>query len=117
MNKILIAVALLSLGGCSLFTPATGTAAGAGYTAGKAGPPPAPAASADSSQTTMDITAVQQKLIDGGFLQGPADGRWGPRTEAALRGYQQAHNLTVTGKLNPETNTSLAGNTPKNVAN
>ena len=43
--------------------------------------------------------AMQQALKDKGFEPGPIDGTVGPRTAAALRGYQKAENPTLTGIL------------------
>jgi len=37
----------------------------------------------------------------------PADGIWGPQTEAAVRGYQAQHGLTVDGIVGPKTLASL----------
>ncbi len=51
---------------------------------------------------------VQEKLKDKGFGPGPVDGRWGPRTAAALAEYQRKENLTVTQRLDRETLDKLA---------
>ena len=40
---------------------------------------------------------VQQRLIDLGYLQGTADGKWGPRSTVAMRAFQELNSLTVTG--------------------
>ncbi len=45
--------------------------------------------------------AMQQALKDKGFEPGPIDGTVGPRTAAALRGYQKAENPTLTGRRDP----------------
>ncbi len=42
-----------------------------------------------------DIQAGLQRL---GYNPGPADGRMGPKTEAAIRQYQQANGMTVDGQ-------------------
>ncbi len=68
--------------------------------------PPAPASTArapmesgidPSSHSVADITAVQSKL---GVK---ADGVWGPQSERAMRAYQQANGLEVTGTVDRET--------------
>ena len=42
----------------------------------------------------------QQALKDKGFDPGPIDGTVGPRTTAAVRAYQKAEHLTMTGEMN-----------------
>ncbi|MBQ3270567.1 MAG: peptidoglycan-binding protein [Clostridia bacterium] len=49
---------------------------------------------ASSTASTADI---QQRLIDLGYLQGGADGIWGPRSETAMSAFQQMNGLPVTG--------------------
>jgi hypothetical protein len=41
-----------------------------------------------------DILAVQNRLIELGFLNGPADGVWGPKSRMALRAFKTANGLT-----------------------
>ncbi len=48
-----------------------------------------------------DIAAIQQKLAARGYDPGPADGIAGARTVAAIRGYQAAAGLPVTGIARP----------------
>lgn len=52
------------------------------------------ARSAGSSQTRQ----LQQALSRAGHDVGPVDGIWGPRTESAVREYQRANNMDVTGR-------------------
>ena len=53
----------------------------------------------------------QELLATAGFGPLVADGRFGPKTEAAVRAYQAAHGLEVDGKLGIKTLQSLhAGN-------
>ena len=47
-----------------------------------------------SSASNADI---QQRLIDLGYLQGAADGKWGPRSTAAMKSFQELNNLPVSG--------------------
>jgi lipid-binding SYLF domain-containing protein/osmotically-inducible protein OsmY len=56
-----------------------------------------------------DVKQSQEALRDKGYDPGPIDGVLGPRTRAALRSYQQAENLAVTGRLDPETTAKLGG--------
>ena len=46
-----------------------------------------------------EILTVQRKLKAKGFNPGPLDGLYGPKTAAAIRNFQQANNLPVTGVL------------------
>ena len=43
------------------------------------------------------VKDVQQRLIDLGYLQGAADGKWGGKSTSAMRLFQQLHDLNVTG--------------------
>jgi peptidoglycan hydrolase-like protein with peptidoglycan-binding domain len=56
---------------------------------------------------SADVRAAQQALRDKGFDAGPADGKMGPKTTAALKEFQQKNNLTVTGTLDAETRDHL----------
>lgn len=49
------------------------------------------------------MKAVQQALKDKGHDPGAVDGEMGPKTEAALREYQQKEGLTATGTADAET--------------
>lgn len=58
------------------------------------------------------VRAVQQKLVNSGFVpdsqkNGFADGQWGSNTAAAVRRFQQANNLPVTGLLDDRTGRAL----------
>jgi lipid-binding SYLF domain-containing protein/osmotically-inducible protein OsmY len=55
------------------------------------------------------VKKVQETLRDKGHDPGPIDGVLGPRTRAALRSYQQAEKLAVTGRLDPQTSAKLEG--------
>lgn len=50
-----------------------------------------------------DVTATQQALRDKGYDPGPVDGMWGPKTAKAVRDYQKAEGLTVTGRMDTTT--------------
>jgi hypothetical protein len=53
------------------------------------------------------IPEVQRALNDAGFDAGDVDGILGPRTQAALRRFQQSQQLEVTGDLNDRTLAAL----------
>jgi len=50
---------------------------------------------------------IQQRLIDLGYLRGTADGKWGPRSTAAMKSFQQLNGLSVTGTIDDATRTVL----------
>jgi His-Xaa-Ser repeat protein HxsA len=45
------------------------------------------------------VMHVQVALMGQGLFDGPIDGQVGPKTRAALRTFQQTHNLAVTGTI------------------
>ena len=60
-----------------------------------------------ASKKSNTIREAQQQLKAAGFDPGPADGRLGPSTRAALSDYQAAHRLPKTGNLDRATQRSL----------
>ena len=73
-----------------------------------AAPPVAPAG--DTTNPTLRngdhrpaVITLQRALAAAGYDPGPIDGAFGPRTEAAVRDFQQAHGLTVDGIAGPRT--------------
>ena len=44
-----------------------------------------------------NVIGVQQRLIDLGYLRGEADGKWGRQSAAAMKLFQQLHELEATG--------------------
>src|SRR5207249_677908 len=49
------------------------------------------------------VRRLQQALISIGFSPGRVDGRFGPRTEAGVRAFQEAMGLVVDGVAGPRT--------------
>lgn len=49
------------------------------------------------------VVHVQVALMGRGDYDGPIDGTVGPALRAALRQFQQAQGLTVTGTMTPQT--------------
>jgi peptidoglycan hydrolase-like protein with peptidoglycan-binding domain len=61
----------------------------------------------------IDYAAVQKKLNDAGAKPPLAtDGKWGPKSTAALRTFQAAHGLVVDGALGPKSLAALGLATP-----
>ena len=55
-----------------------------------------------------DVAKLQKRLAAAGFDPGAADGIFGPKTEAALKAFQEANGLAVDGIAGPATNGKLA---------
>jgi peptidoglycan hydrolase-like protein with peptidoglycan-binding domain len=51
----------------------------------------------------VPVRALQRHLHASGVDPGPVDGRFGPRTEAAVRRFQSAHGIAVDGIVGPRT--------------
>jgi hypothetical protein len=64
---------------------------------------------ADNSVPAADATveAIQERLAQLGYYNGPVDGIFGPTTRDAVANFQIANQLTVTGSLSPDTLQSL----------
>jgi peptidoglycan hydrolase-like protein with peptidoglycan-binding domain len=65
------------------------------------------AATSGGSANAEQVKAVQQALKDQGHDPGEVDGKMGPKTQAALRDYQQKQGLKATGRLDSETMAKL----------
>lgn len=59
------------------------------------------------THSAEETRQLQKKLNDLGYSAGHVDGIWGRQTEAALRNFQQAKNIPVTGRLNEQTKDAL----------
>ena len=60
-----------------------------------------------TAQGSRRVRALQRRLSAAGFEPGPADGRFGPRTEAAVARLQQAARLNASGSLDSPTRRAL----------
>jgi peptidoglycan hydrolase-like protein with peptidoglycan-binding domain len=60
-----------------------------------------------SAQAGADVERAQQALKQMGHDPGPVDGVMGAQTSAALRDYQKAQGLRVTGQLDAATTAKL----------
>src|SRR5687767_11155139 len=56
----------------------------------------------------LGVKQVQNALNDAGHGVGLADGAFGPKTEAALKAFQQAAKIAVTGKIDRATLAALS---------
>lgn len=53
------------------------------------------------------VTALQQALIELGFLRGKADGKYGPATETAVSSFQKKNGLPVNGRADSVTQQTM----------
>jgi hypothetical protein len=67
----------------------------------------APVLPARAPLNPADVSGAQALLKKLGQDPGPIDGILGPRTAAAIRGFQKAERLTIDGTLNAETRAAL----------
>jgi peptidoglycan hydrolase-like protein with peptidoglycan-binding domain len=63
--------------------------------------------SAQPQMSQAEIRQVQERLQELGYYDGAIDGIPGPNTAEAMREYQQARGLPVTGRLDQETAQAL----------
>jgi hypothetical protein len=61
----------------------------------------------EGSTNTAQVKLLQRALKSLGFLQGPADGSFGPATKTAVERFQSAYNLTPDGIVGQQTLTKL----------
>lgn len=64
-------------------------------------------AGAQQQHDADTLRQVQQQLSEKGFDPGAADGVWGPQTESALKGFQQAQGIEPSGQLDQQTLSAL----------
>ncbi len=59
------------------------------------------------------VAHLQARLTQLGYDTGGADGKFGPKTEAALSRFQADHNLKTDAQVGPDTTVALRGATPE----
>ncbi len=105
MSKVIVlfvALFLFALGGCSTFRGMKEDAKTAAYKVKGMF-----SKEKDFSPSKEQVRKTQQQLGGRGYQAGAADGIMGPQTISALRRYQSANGLTVTGKVDSDTLDSL----------
>jgi peptidoglycan DL-endopeptidase CwlO len=96
-------LAVASLGACSNPTPPPPPPPAP---AAAPAPPPAPMMPANLTPAQQRVAKVQMALnTNGANVQ--VDGKWGPKTGAALKAFQSAHGLKATGTMNGPTAKAL----------
>lgn len=61
-----------------------------------------PAFALTQGDSGNDVVKLQEALIEKGYLIGEADGSYGPLTEAAVKAFREANNLSADGGANGE---------------
>lgn len=74
-------------------------------------PPPTPSTLRQGSTRAAEVRTLQQALTSAGFPV-DVDGKFGPKTLAAVKAYQRSHGLTVDGVVGPKTWAALLGGAP-----
>jgi peptidoglycan hydrolase-like protein with peptidoglycan-binding domain len=72
-----------------------------------AGPAAQTKSTAATGHVNRDLLQVQRRLKELGHDPGPIDGQPGPKTQAALKGFQMDYGLAATGEINAETRAAL----------
>jgi len=101
-------VAAAGLVGCSSSQNAPPPPAPAPVAAPAPPPPPPPAMPAHLTPAQQRVAKLQMALNANG-AQLDVDGRMGPKTVAALKAFQQQHNLKATGRVDAATMKALGG--------
>ncbi|TAJ99535.1 MAG: peptidoglycan-binding protein [Candidatus Manganitrophaceae bacterium] len=60
-----------------------------------------------SAMGASEVKQIQQKLKQQGFDPGPADGKFGPKTQEALKQFQQKQGIQPTGQADTQTLAAL----------
>jgi len=66
-----------------------------------------PAQEEEPAPAVPDEKAIQRALKNAGYYAGAIDGKIGPKTLAAIKGFQKDNDLAVDGKVGPKTWTVL----------
>jgi peptidoglycan DL-endopeptidase CwlO len=102
-------LAAAGLAGCAPSQPAPPPAAAAAPPPAPAPapqPPPPPAIPPNLTPAQQRVAKIQVALNSNG-AQLDVDGKWGPKTSAALKAFQEQHHLRPTGRMNAPTAKAL----------
>ena len=118
-----ISAAALALGGCSMFdhsqassnkSPATATSeptysgtSQPSREAPRTSPSSMSTSTAHPAASSEELRQAQQRLKDDGDYTGTVDGKFGPKTAAALKKFQQSNGLQQSGELDSQTASKL----------
>jgi len=97
----------IALAGCAAGGPPTDARNQAVAPVDAAAPVQAPVAATTPEISPRLMKRVQTALRGDGLYTGRIDGIWGPKTQGAVRGYQQAHSLSGDGAIDSATLASL----------
>ena len=61
-----------------------------------------------SAKTRLSVRQAQKALVAAGFYKGTVDGKEGPRTQKAIKEFQQAHGLKADGVIGLATSEALS---------
>jgi peptidoglycan hydrolase-like protein with peptidoglycan-binding domain len=94
-------LAIVSLAaGCSTWDSMTATRQGTGAST-------TVAASQTAETRPALVRSVQESLRERGYYVGDVDGQWGPKTEDAVRNFQNANGIPSDGRLSTPTIAAL----------
>jgi len=68
------------------------------------------------NDTGADVTALQEALIELGYLKGKADGKFGAGTEKAVKAFQEKNDYPVTGIVDANLQAFLYTGSPKSAS-
>ena len=106
MKRTTLFVALASAFSLSAFAGGQGRESGA-QSQNEQGSSYQQSANGQQSQSPEVVKQVQQKLSESGQDVGQPDGKMGPKTQAALKEFQQQNGLQASGKLDEQTLAAL----------
>jgi peptidoglycan DL-endopeptidase CwlO len=105
LGLVICFTAAAGIAGCASNEPAAPPPAPAPMAA--PAPPPAPPPMPAGLTPAQQRVAKIQTALNANGAQLQVDGKWGPKTSAALKAYQSAHNLKPTGKPDGATRKAL----------
>jgi peptidoglycan hydrolase-like protein with peptidoglycan-binding domain len=107
MKRTTLFVALASAFSLSAFAGGQGQHSGAQSSQTEQSSSREQSASTQQSQSPEVVKQVQQKLSENGQDVGQPDGQMGPKTQAALKEFQQQKGLQATGQIDQQTLAAL----------